>query len=49
MWEARMVKGSKKNLIASLDQSLMRMGIDYVDIFYSGLIPTHLLKKQWMP
>lgn len=27
--------GSKKNLIASLDQSLRRMGIDYVDIFYS--------------
>ena len=27
--------GSKKNLIASLDQSLKRMGIDYVDIFYS--------------
>ena len=27
--------GSKKNLIASLDQSLKRMGIEYVDIFYS--------------
>lgn len=27
--------GSKKNLIASLDQSLKRMGLDYVDIFYS--------------
>ncbi|MCX7720149.1 MAG: aldo/keto reductase [Dictyoglomus thermophilum] len=26
--------GSKKYLIASLDQSLRRMGIDYVDIFY---------------
>ncbi len=26
--------GSKKNLIASLDQSLKRMGLDYVDIFY---------------
>jgi L-glyceraldehyde 3-phosphate reductase len=26
--------GSKKYLIASLDQSLKRMGIDYVDIFY---------------
>ena len=26
--------GSRKYLIASLDQSLMRMGIDYVDIFY---------------
>ncbi|MBD2844274.1 L-glyceraldehyde 3-phosphate reductase [Paenibacillus sp. IB182496] len=27
--------GSKKNLMASLDQSLQRMGLDYVDIFYS--------------
>jgi L-glyceraldehyde 3-phosphate reductase len=26
--------GSKKYLIASCDQSLMRMGLDYVDIFY---------------
>jgi len=27
--------GSRKYLIASLDQSLRRMGVDYVDIFYS--------------
>lgn len=27
--------GSKKYLIASLEQSLERMGVDYVDIFYS--------------
>ncbi|MBD1382555.1 L-glyceraldehyde 3-phosphate reductase [Metabacillus arenae] len=27
--------GSKKYLISSLDQSLKRMGLDYVDIFYS--------------
>ncbi len=27
--------GSRKYLLASLDQSLSRMGIDYVDIFYS--------------
>ncbi len=27
--------GSRKNMLASLDQSLKRMGIDYVDIFYS--------------
>lgn len=26
--------GSRKNLLASLDQSLRRMGLDYVDIFY---------------
>lgn len=27
--------GSRKNLLSSLDASLKRMGIDYVDIFYS--------------
>jgi L-glyceraldehyde 3-phosphate reductase len=27
--------GSRKYLIASLDQSLRRMGLDYVDVFYS--------------
>jgi L-glyceraldehyde 3-phosphate reductase len=27
--------GSKKYLVSSLDQSLRRMGLDYVDIFYS--------------
>jgi L-glyceraldehyde 3-phosphate reductase len=27
--------GSRKYLLASLDQSLARMGVDYVDIFYS--------------
>src|SRR3981081_3436849 len=29
------VGGSRKYLLASLDQSLQRMGLDYVDIFYS--------------
>jgi L-glyceraldehyde 3-phosphate reductase len=29
------VGGSRKYLIASLDESLKRMGLDYVDIFYS--------------
>ena len=29
------VGGSRKYLMASLDQSLQRMGLDYVDIFYS--------------
>jgi L-glyceraldehyde 3-phosphate reductase len=28
-------KGSRKYLLASLDQSLRRLGLDYVDIFYS--------------
>src|SRR5258708_12797474 len=27
--------GSRKYLLSSLDQSLMRLGLDYVDIFYS--------------
>src|SRR5271156_1851346 len=27
--------GSRKDLLASLDQSLQRMGLEYVDIFYS--------------
>ena len=27
--------GSRKSLLASLDQSLRRLGVDYVDIFYS--------------
>jgi L-glyceraldehyde 3-phosphate reductase len=27
-------RGSKKHLVASLDQSLKRMGLEYVDIFY---------------
>ena len=27
--------GSRKSLVSSCDQSLMRMGLDYVDIFYS--------------
>lgn len=35
MWEGPYGEwGSKKHLIASLDQSLQRMGLDYVDIFY---------------
>ncbi len=29
------MNGSKKHLVASLDQSLKRMGLEYVDIFYS--------------
>ena len=35
MWEGPYgIGGSRKHLIASLDQSLKRMGLDYVDIFY---------------
>ncbi len=32
--------GSRKYLLASLDQSLRRMGLDYVDIFYSHRVDT---------
>jgi L-glyceraldehyde 3-phosphate reductase len=36
MWEGPYGQwGSKKHLIASVDQSLMRTGLEYVDIFYS--------------
>jgi len=36
MWEGPYGEwGSRKYLVASLDQSLKRMGLDYVDIFYS--------------
>ncbi|NQX66469.1 L-glyceraldehyde 3-phosphate reductase [Paenibacillus alba] len=36
MWEGPYGDGgSKKHIITSLDQSLKRMGLDYVDIFYS--------------
>ncbi|WP_316858269.1 L-glyceraldehyde 3-phosphate reductase [uncultured Cohaesibacter sp.] len=36
MWEGPYGEfGSRKNLIASCDQSLKRMGLEYVDIFYS--------------
>ena len=35
MWEGHYgVGGSRKYLIASLDQSLRRMGLEYVDVFY---------------
>ncbi len=36
MWEGPYGEwGSRKSLLASLDQSLKRMGLEYVDIFYS--------------
>jgi L-glyceraldehyde 3-phosphate reductase len=36
MWEGPYGEwGSRKSLLSSLDQSLRRMGLDYVDIFYS--------------
>ena len=42
-------KGSKKYLTASLDQSLKRMGLDYVDIFYHHRMDpeTPLYETMW--
>ena len=41
--------GSKKYITASLDQSLMRMGLDYVDIFYHHRMDpeTPLYETMW--
>ncbi|MEC4591799.1 MULTISPECIES: L-glyceraldehyde 3-phosphate reductase [Nitrospirillum] len=40
------IGGSRKYLVASLDQSLRRMGLDYVDIFYSHRVdPTTPLEE----
>jgi L-glyceraldehyde 3-phosphate reductase len=40
--------GSRKHLIASLDQSLERMGIDYVDVFYSHRPTTDVPLEETM-
>ena len=42
-------KGSKKYLVASLDQSLKRMNLDYVDIFYHHRMDpdTPLYETMW--
>lgn len=40
--------GSRKYLLASLDQSLDRMGIDYVDIFYSHRFDPHTPLEETM-
>jgi len=40
--------GSRKYLLASLDQSLGRMGLDYVDIFYSHRFdPRRRSRRRW--
>ena len=40
--------GSRKYLLASLDQSLRRMGLDYVDIFYSHRrTPRLRSRRRW--
>ncbi|MFS0878451.1 L-glyceraldehyde 3-phosphate reductase [Metabacillus niabensis] len=40
--------GSRKYLISSLDQSLKRMGLDYVDIFYSHRPDPHTPLEETM-
>ena len=40
--------GSRKNLLASCDQSLKRMGLDYVDIFYSHRPDPHTPVEETM-
>jgi L-glyceraldehyde 3-phosphate reductase len=40
--------GSKKHLIASCNQSLQRIGIDYVDIFYSHRYDPHTPLEETM-
>jgi L-glyceraldehyde 3-phosphate reductase len=42
------VGGSRKYLIASCDQSLIRMGLDYVDIFYSHRIDAETPLEETM-
>jgi L-glyceraldehyde 3-phosphate reductase len=40
--------GSRKYLLASLDQSLARMGVDHVDIFYSHRVDPHTPLEETM-
>lgn len=40
--------GTRKYLIASLDQSLRRMGLEYVDIFYSHRLDPHTPLEETM-
>ena len=42
------VDGSRKSLLASLDQSLQRMRLDYVDIFYSHRFDPHTPLEETM-
>lgn len=49
MWEGPYGDlGSKKYLVASLDQSLRRMGLDYVDIFYHHRPDPHTPLEETM-
>ena len=41
-------RGSRKYMLASLDQSLTRMGLDYVDIFYSHRVDSETPLEETM-
>ncbi len=40
--------GTRKHLVASCDQSLRRMGLDYLDIFYSHRVDPHTPLEETM-
>ena len=49
MWSGPYGKnGSRKHLLASLDQSLAHMGLDYVDIFYSHRVDPNTPLEETM-
>ncbi len=49
MWEGPYGNwGSRKYLLASLDQSLLRMGLEYVDIFYHHRMDPHTPLEETM-
>lgn len=49
MWQGPYGEGgSKKYLVASLDQSLKRMGVEYVDIFYHHIQDLHTPLEETM-
>jgi L-glyceraldehyde 3-phosphate reductase len=49
MWDGPYgIGGSRKYLLASLDQSLKRLGLDYVDIFYSHRVDPDVRLEETM-
>jgi L-glyceraldehyde 3-phosphate reductase len=49
MWDGPYgIGGTRKHLLASLDQSLARLGLDYVDIFYSHRVDPDVPLRETM-
>jgi L-glyceraldehyde 3-phosphate reductase len=48
MWAGLTAIGSRKYLLSSLDQSLMRMNVDYVDVFYSHRFDPETFEETMM-